>query len=116
MKVQMFHRLRKASHYQRLRLILLTAAVMNLTTKANPEIIADQFDYSKIEQLDKLTESELYVIYTKDMKESLAELDQLTPPIPAVPKVEPENPPPYKMKRITFGSLLGKKPAGKDDK
>lgn len=51
-------------------------------------------------------------MYTKDYAETLAELDTLLPPIPDLPKVEQENPPPYKLKRSTFGSLLGKKPEG----
>lgn len=52
------------------------------------------------------------MVYPKDYDETLAELDLMLPPIPDPPKVEQENPPPYKLKRTTFGSLLGKTSEG----
>ena len=52
------------------------------------------------------------MIYPKDFAETIAELDTLLPTVPEPPKVEQENPPPYKLKRTTFGSLLGKKKEG----
>jgi hypothetical protein len=53
----------------------------------------------------------LHNIYPRNLKEILLDLDWELPPLPARPKVEQENPPPYLYPRETIGPKAPK-PAG----
>lgn len=71
----------------------------------------------KAESLDKLTDTELYMIYPKDLKEALTDLGNELPVLPKQPEVKQENPPPYRYKRETIGKLADKGGGeGKGDK
>lgn len=68
------------------------------------------------EKVDKPSENNLCIIYPNDLDEILKELNSELPPVPAKPKTEQENPPPYIYPRETIGSKAPKASGGKDSK
>jgi hypothetical protein len=80
-------------------------------------VLDKQLSDINAEKINNPSENNLYIIYPKDLDETLKELDSELPPVPVKPKTEQENPPPYIYPRETIGSRAPKaNGSGKDSK